>query len=119
MSLTLNDPSLLRQQGFIDGHWTQADGGARFAVHDPATGRVLAEVADMGVAQTRLAIEGAARALPGWRARTAKDRAAVLRRWYELILAHADDLAAIMTKRASEPTVKSFQAMRLIDASWS
>jgi succinate-semialdehyde dehydrogenase/glutarate-semialdehyde dehydrogenase len=107
MSLTLNDPSLLRQQGFIDGHWTQADGGARFAVHDPATGRVLAEVADMGVAQTRLAIEAAARALPGWRARTAKDRAAVLRRWYELILAHADDLAAIMTAEQGKPLAEA------------
>jgi succinate-semialdehyde dehydrogenase/glutarate-semialdehyde dehydrogenase len=107
MSLTLNDPSLLRQQGFIDGQWAQADGGARFAVRDPASGLVLAEVADMGSAQTRLAIEAAARALPAWRGRTAKDRAGVLRRWYELILAHADDLAAIMTAEQGKPLAEA------------
>ena len=87
MAFQLRDAALLRTDGYIDGRWTGADSGARFPVTDPASGERLAEVADMGAAETRRAIEAAERALPAWRAKTAKERAAVMRRWFELILA--------------------------------
>jgi acyl-CoA reductase-like NAD-dependent aldehyde dehydrogenase len=102
MTLQLKDMALLRNQGFIDGQWAAADSGLMFPVTNPATGATLVQIADMGVAETRRAIDAAGRALPGWRAKTAKERAAVLRKWYDLILAHADDLALLMTsERAS------------------
>ncbi len=107
MTLALKRTQLLRDSGYIDGQWVQADGGGRFAVTDPATGATLAMVADMGVAETRRAVDAAARALPAWRARTAKERAAVLRRWYELVMAHADDLAALMTAEQGKPLAEA------------
>lgn len=107
MSLALKDPALLRADGYIDGAWTTADSGARFAVTNPATGATLAQVADMGAAETQRAIAAAERALPAWRARTAKDRAAILRRWFDLILAHTEDLAALMTAEQGKPLSES------------
>ena len=107
MSLKLNDEALLRSDGYIDGRWSGAVSGGRFAVTDPATGQRLAEVADMGAAETRAAIEAAQRALPAWRARTAKERAAVLRRWYELILANTEDLALLMTSEQGKPLAEA------------
>ena len=107
MTVPLKDTALLRTQGCIDGAWVGADSGARFPVTDPASGALLAEVADMGVAETRRAIAAAERALPAWRARTAKDRAAILRRWFELILAHADDLALLMTAEQGKPLAEA------------
>jgi len=107
MTLTLKSDLLLRDRGYIDGQWVVADNGTRFAVTDPATGQTIAEVADMGVAETRRAIDAAARALPAWRARTAKDRAAVLRRWFDLVMAHADDLAALMTAEQGKPLAEA------------
>jgi len=107
MTLQLKDMTLLRRQGYIDGRWTDADSGRVFAVTDPASGALVAEVADMGVAETRRAIDAAAAALPAWRARTAKERAAVLRRWYELLLAHAEDLALLMTTEQGKPLAEA------------
>ena len=107
MALTLKDPTLLRADGYIDGAWAAADGGARFAVSNPADGAELARVADMGSAETLRAIAAAERALPAWRARTAKDRAAIMRRWFELILAHTEDLAALMTAEQGKPLGES------------
>ncbi len=107
MALALKDASLLRLDGFIDGAWTAADSGARFAVTNPANGAELARVADMGGAETLRAIAAAERALPAWRARTAKDRAAILRRWFDLIVANADDLAALMTAEQGKPLSES------------
>jgi succinate-semialdehyde dehydrogenase/glutarate-semialdehyde dehydrogenase len=107
VTLALKRAQLLRDSGYIDGQWVQADDGSRFAVTDPATGATIARVADMGVAETRRAIDAAARALPAWRARTAKDRAAVLRRWYDLVMAHADDLAALMTAEQGKPLAEA------------
>jgi len=107
MTLQLKDMTLLRRQGWIGGRWSDADSGAVFAVHDPASGETLVEVADMGVAETRRAIDAAAGALPGWRGRTAKERAAVLRRWYDLIMAHADDLALLMTREQGKPLAEA------------
>jgi succinate-semialdehyde dehydrogenase/glutarate-semialdehyde dehydrogenase len=107
MTLPLQDAALLRARGWIDGQWVDADSGATFAVTDPATGSTIAEVADLGAAETRRAIDAAARALPAWRARTAKDRAAVLRRWFELMTAHAEDLARLMTAEQGKPLAEA------------
>ncbi len=97
MSLKLTLPSLFRQQCYIDGHWVDADDAACFEVTNPATGAVLGTVPKMGGVETRRAIEAAQTALPAWRAQTAKERSVILRRWFELMMAHQDDLAMIMT----------------------
>jgi len=95
--MALRDSSLFRQQAYIDGHWISADNGQTIAVDNPATGEVIGTVPKMGADETRRAIEAAQLALPAWSARTAKDRANVLRRWFELILENQDDLARLMT----------------------
>ena len=99
----LNDSALLRQQAYIDGEWVDAADGSRFEVSNPADGSVLANVPAMGVTETRRAIEAAATALPAWRARTAKERATILRKWFELIMAHQEDLAVLMTSEQGKP----------------
>ncbi len=101
--MDLRDPALLRQQAFIDGAWCAADGGATVAIHDPATGVRLATVPDMGAAETRRAIAAADAAWPAWRTLTARRRSAVLRRWHDLIVANADDLALLMTSEQGKP----------------
>ncbi|WP_395346934.1 NAD-dependent succinate-semialdehyde dehydrogenase [Variovorax sp. UC122_21] len=106
-TLGLQRPDLLRGAGLIDGQWVAADDGATFAVNDPATGRHLADVPLMGRAETERAIAGAAAALPAWRARTAPDRARVLRRWAELMLAHQDDLGRLMTLEQGKPLAEA------------
>ena len=106
-TLGLQRPDLLRGAGLIDGQWVAADDGATFAVNDPATGRHLADVPRMGRAETERAIAGAAAALPAWRARTAPDRARVLRRWAELMLAHQDDLGRLMTLEQGKPLAEA------------
>ena len=107
MTLQLKDPSLLKGLGFIDGVWVAADSAASFQVTNPATGAVVGVVADMGAAETRRAIDAAARALPAWRAKTAKERAAVLRRWFDLILANTEDLALLMTTEQGKPLAEA------------
>jgi len=105
--LTLKDPSLLRQQCFIAGQWCDADGGATISVTNPATGETLGSVPKMGAAETRRAIEAANAAWPEWRKKPAKARAAILRKWNDLILANADDLAALMTAEQGKPLAES------------
>ena len=105
--MQLKDSALLRELAYIDGVWAGADDGARFEVTDPADGGVLAHVPDMGAAETRRAIDAAAAALPAWRARTAKERAAVLRKWFELILESQDDLAVLMTSEQGKPLAEA------------
>jgi succinate-semialdehyde dehydrogenase/glutarate-semialdehyde dehydrogenase len=105
--LTLKDPSLLRQQCFIAGQWCDADGGATISVTNPATGEVLGTVPKMGAAETRRAIDAANTAWPEWRKKPAKTRAAILRKWNDLILANADDLAALMTAEQGKPLAES------------
>ncbi len=105
--LTLKNPSLLRQQAFLAGRWCDADSGATFAVTDPATGDVIGQVPDMGAHETRRAIDAAQAAWAGWRRRTARERSAILRRWNDLMLAHADDLAAIMTAEQGKPLAEA------------
>jgi len=105
--LRLHDPKLLRQQAYVDGAWTHADGGGTRDVVNPATGDRLGTIPDMGATETRRAIEAASKAFPAWAARTAKDRAAVLRRWYELMMTNQDDLAALMTAEQGKPLAES------------
>ena len=93
----LADRSLLRDRAYIGGQWTAADSGKSFAVTDPATGAEITRVPDLGVEETRRAVDAAARAYPAWRARTAKERAAVMRRWHDLIMQNQEDLAVLMT----------------------
>ena len=99
--LNLQDPSLMRERCFINGEWLA--GPARIEVIDPATGDVVACVPKLGAAEVRAAIEGAREALPGWRSRTAKERAAILRRWCELVLENKEDLARLMTSEQGKP----------------
>lgn len=101
----LQDPSLLKNHALIDGEWVDAP--ERFAVTDPATGQVLAEVANLGAAQTEAAIAAANRAWPAWRALTAKARAAIMMKWFHLLMQHADDLARIMTAEQGKPLAEA------------
>src|SRR5690606_8334398 len=103
----LKNPSLFRQQCFIDGVWCDADQGATIPVTNPATGAQLGTIPRMGAAETRRAIEAANRAWPAWRAKTAKERADILRRWFNLMHEHADDLARMMTLEQGKPVSES------------
>ncbi|TFW25528.1 NAD-dependent succinate-semialdehyde dehydrogenase [Massilia arenosa] len=105
--MKLNDPSLLRHQCFIDGAWCDADGGATVEVRNPATGQPLGQVPHMGAAETRRAIDAANAAWPAWRKKSAKERAAILRKWNDLILQNAEDLAVIMTSEQGKPLAES------------
>ncbi len=98
---------LLRRQAYVAGEWVDADSGATFPVVDPATGETVAEVPRMGAAETRRAIEAAERALPAWSARTAKERARVLRRLADLMLERADDLAALLVSEQGKPLAEA------------
>jgi succinate-semialdehyde dehydrogenase/glutarate-semialdehyde dehydrogenase len=105
--MRLSDGALLRREAYVDGTWTPARSGARFAVTDPATGQTLAEVADLDAEDTEAAIARAAEALPEWRAKTAKERAKFLRGWFDLILANQEDLARLMTAEQGKPLAES------------
>jgi succinate-semialdehyde dehydrogenase/glutarate-semialdehyde dehydrogenase len=101
----LRDPSLLKTQALIGGRWVDAT--ERVAVHDPASGALLAEVPRQGAADAERAIEAAAAAWQGWRGQTARQRATILRRWFDLLLQHADDLALIMTAEQGKPLAEA------------
>ena len=105
LASVLKDPSLLREACFIDGAWME--GERTFAVKNPATGEVLGHVPDLGAAETQRAIAAAKAAQGSWAALTAKDRAAILRKWHALILEHAEDLALIMTAEQGKPLTES------------
>lgn len=105
--MRLKDPQLVREAAYIDGAWCGADSGATFAVTNPASGAVLARLPDMVEGETRRAIEAAAAAWPAWAAKTAKERAAVLRKWYELIMGAQEDLAIIMTSEQGKPLAEA------------
>src|SRR5713226_4307315 len=106
-ALNLKDPSLFRQQCYIDGKWADADSGKSIPVNNPATGEILGTVPNMGAAETRRAIEAANAAFPAWRAKTAKERAAILRRWFELLMANQEDLATLMTAEQGKPLAEA------------
>jgi succinate-semialdehyde dehydrogenase / glutarate-semialdehyde dehydrogenase len=101
----LKDPTLFKADALLNGQW--AAGAGRFAVTDPATGAELAQVANLGPDDAQQAIKAAQAALPAWRARPAKERAAVLMRWHALLLQHADDLAAVMTAEQGKPLAEA------------
>jgi succinate-semialdehyde dehydrogenase/glutarate-semialdehyde dehydrogenase len=103
----LRSGGLLREDCYIDGHWVAADSGARTPVHNPATGEVIAQVASVGAIETRRAIAAASAAFPAWAARTAGDRALLLRRWFDLIIAHADDLGWLLTAEQGKPLAEA------------
>ena len=107
MTLPLKDPDLFRTRCLIGGAWVDADHGATLEVRNPADGALLGSVPKMGAAETRRAIDAANAALPAWRALTAGARAKVLRRWYELIVAHQDDLALLMTSEQGKPLAEA------------
>jgi succinate-semialdehyde dehydrogenase/glutarate-semialdehyde dehydrogenase len=107
MTLQLQDPSLLRQQAYVNGQWCEADSGARTEIRNPATGEALGSVPNLGRAETRRAIEAAQAAQPAWRALTAKERANRLRQWFSLIMANQEDLARIMTAEQGKPLAEA------------
>ncbi|MDG1862380.1 MAG: NAD-dependent succinate-semialdehyde dehydrogenase [Yoonia sp.] len=99
--IRLNDPRLLETRGYINGVWMSK--GKTFPVHNPATGEVIVDVADLDVADTHAAIDAAYAAKPDWASWTGKERAAVMRKWFDLIIANADDLATILTAEMGKP----------------
>ncbi|SHM38704.1 succinate semialdehyde dehydrogenase [Paracoccus solventivorans] len=99
----LRDPSLLETRAFVAGEWVEADDGATFEVKNPARGDVIARVADLSRAEVARAIEAAHRAMKDWAARPAKERAQVMRRWYELMMQNQDDLGTILTAEQGKP----------------
>ncbi len=105
--MKLSDAKLFRQQCYIDGAWVSADGGGTIPVENPANGERLGTVPKMGANETRRAIEAADRALPAWRAKTAKERAGILRKWFELMMANQEDLAQLMTAEQGKPLTES------------
>ncbi len=106
-SIELKDSALFREACYINGEWVGAGSNETMDVTNPATGEVLGTVPRLGVEETRRAIEAANDAWPAWRARTAKDRAAILRRWYELMVDNQDDLARMMTAEQGKPLKES------------
>ena len=107
MSLALTRDELIRTHNLIDGKWTGAADGARFAVTNPATGELIVEIADSGAADARAATDAAARAFPAWRATLPRERAELLRRWHALIVDNTEDLAKLMSMEQGKPLAES------------
>jgi succinate-semialdehyde dehydrogenase/glutarate-semialdehyde dehydrogenase len=105
--LPIKDKSLFRQQCFIDGKWADADSGKTIDVTNPATGEILGTIPNMGTAETKRAIEAANAAWPAWRAKTAKERAAILRKLFNLMMENQEDLAVLMTAEQGKPLAES------------
>ncbi|AXQ15035.1 NADP-dependent succinate-semialdehyde dehydrogenase [Shewanella algae] len=105
--MKLNQSALLREQAYIDGQWLDADSGKKVNIFNPATGERIGSVPEMGAFETHRAIDAAERALPAWRALTAKERSTILKRWFELINQHADDLALLMTTEQGKPLAEA------------
>ena len=107
MQLSLSDPSLLKNQAYIDGQWIDADNGARFPVTNPANGEVVTEVARVGAAETARAISAASTAMTEWARKPAKARAGILRKWFDLMMENQEDLAIIMTAEQGKVLAES------------
>src|SRR3954465_602345 len=106
-ALSLKDAKLFREQCYIDGTWCDAEGNKPIAVHNPATGAVLGAVPRMSTAEAKRAVEAAERALPAWSAKTGKERAVILRKWFDLMMASQEDLAQLMTAEQGKPLTES------------
>lgn len=104
---TLKDPSLLCTKAYVAGEWIDADSGATFDVTNPARGDVLVSLPDLGIDETKRAIDAAEAAQKDWAARTGKERAAILRKWYDLMVANADDLGVILTAEMGKPLTEA------------
>jgi succinate-semialdehyde dehydrogenase/glutarate-semialdehyde dehydrogenase len=105
--IPLKDAELFRTAGYIDGQWTNAEGDRLFEVDDPASGHSIAHVANLGASETESAIAAAARAFPLWAKKTGKERAAVMRRWFDLMIANQDDLAQLMVAEQGKPMAEA------------
>ncbi|CCE10781.1 Succinate-semialdehyde dehydrogenase (NADP+) (SSDH) (fragment) [Bradyrhizobium sp. STM 3843] len=101
--MKLRDPGLLREAAFVGGRWIEADANRAVEVRDPATDELVGRVPKLGAPEAAVAIEGARKAQAEWAARTAKERAAILRPWFELVLANQDDLGRILTREQGKP----------------
>ncbi len=106
-ALALKDAQLFRQAAFVDGVWLESNSRTPISVDNPATGEVIGTVPSLGAKETRRAIEGARRAFPEWSAKTGKERAAVLRRWYQLLMENQEDLARLMTLEQGKPLAEA------------
>ena len=102
-----NRLNLLRDKAFVSGDWVAAKSGSRFDVVNPANGEIIGAVPDMAAADTEKAVAAAHKAFPGWRVKTAKERAQILRRWYDLVMEHADALAALLTAEQGKPLAEA------------
>ncbi len=107
MSIKLTDKSLLKTRAYIDGKWVDSDNGETYAVNNPANGKLLAEVASCGAAETRRAIEAAESAMKSWRKTSVVQRAAIMRKWFNLMMENQEDLAQIMTAEQGKPLAES------------
>ncbi len=105
--MKLSDAALLKTRAYINGQWADADSGETLPVANPATGETIAEVAKCGTAETRRAIEAAEQAQVEWRARSAKERAGILRKWFNLMMEHQEDLAQILTAEQGKPLAEA------------
>jgi succinate-semialdehyde dehydrogenase/glutarate-semialdehyde dehydrogenase len=103
----LKDPSLFKEEAFIDNQWVKSNSGASFPINNPATGEIIAQVANLGVADAQKAIAAADQALPQWKSLTGKERAGIMRKWFDLILQNKDDLAILMTLEQGKPLAES------------
>ena len=106
-ALQLKDQKLFRQQGYIDGKWADADSKATIDVTNPADASVIGTIPKMGAAEAKRAVEAANAALPAWRSKLAKERANILRKWFDLLMQHQDDLALIMTMEQGKPLAEA------------
>jgi len=107
LDMPISDLKLVREQCYIDGKWLDADDGSTVEVTNKATGAVIGTVPRMGAAETRRAIKAAEAAMPAWRAKTAQERSVILRRWYNLMMEHQEDLAVLMTAEQGKPLAES------------
>lgn len=107
MPLQLDDPALLKHQCLVGGHWLDAGDAATINVNNPATGELIAAVPSLGDTETHAAIAAAERAFVSWKARTADQRAAILHKWFGLLMQHQEDLARIMTAEQGKPLAES------------
>ena len=105
--MQISDQNLLKTQAYVDGQWIDADNGEKLAVLNPATGEIVAEIAKCGTAETRRAIEAAEKAQVSWRKKSAKERAAILRRWFNLMMEAQEDLAQILTAEQGKPLAEA------------
>jgi succinate-semialdehyde dehydrogenase/glutarate-semialdehyde dehydrogenase len=105
--MQISNKALLKTQAYINGQWVDSDTGATYPVNNPANGALIAECASCGKAETHRAIEAAEAAMPAWRKRSAKDRAAIMRRWFNLMMENQEDLARIMTTEQGKPLAES------------